>query len=322
MKILVIRFSSLGDLVTLEPMLRSIRYFYPEAEIDFYTSGIGKGLFAESGYFNECVVYRGFDNLLRLRKNSYDYVVNLQCTTLSHFLTAVIAPVKIVNQARSFWQKKLNIKVQSKKLPEILLALGVNPERVSEYVNESVNLMISLGMSGSNDKKADVSEKKHIVISTGASERWISKKWSLSSFNLLIKKIIGIGFKVTLVGTALEKEDAQFLCRENPGVIDLVGKTGIADLIKIISQADLFIGNDSGPVNIAAGTGVNTITLFGSTGEKHCVKHAAYYGTHLCIVPDPSIDCHPCYLTHCPKNHECMESISVDKVMQAVQSLL
>ena len=90
----------------------------------------------------------------------------------------------------------------------------------------------------------------------------------------------------------------------------------------LLSQIDLYIGNDSGPSHIAAGVGTSTITIFGSTDVKHCVKNIPYKGEHICIKPSDSITCYPCYKTKCPTNMECMASIKVEYVYSEVCKLL
>ncbi|MDX1296142.1 MAG: hypothetical protein R3302_07735, partial [Sulfurimonadaceae bacterium] len=71
MKILIIRFTSLGDLVTLEPTFRMIRHFFNDAEITFLTTGVGKGLFADTDYFDRYVIHKGvFPSISALRGES------------------------------------------------------------------------------------------------------------------------------------------------------------------------------------------------------------------------------------------------------------
>ena len=87
MKILIIRFSALGDLVTLEPTFRAIRHFYSNSDITFVTSSIGKGLYLDSGYVDKFIIHKDFkDTKLEINAYDYDIVFNLHCNSLSHRL--------------------------------------------------------------------------------------------------------------------------------------------------------------------------------------------------------------------------------------------
>ena len=99
-----------------------------------------------------------------------------------------------------------------------------------------------------------------------------------------------------------------------------VDKTNLIELKSLISKLNLFIGNDSGPAHIAAGLGIDTISIFGSTDIKHCVKYLPYLGNHECIKPKDYVKCHPCYKSKCPTEMECMESIDIDDIINKIKS--
>lgn len=72
MKILMIRFTALGDLVTLEPTFRAFRYFFKDAKMTLLTSSFGKGLYEESDYFDDYVVHKSFlATVQHLRKRAF-----------------------------------------------------------------------------------------------------------------------------------------------------------------------------------------------------------------------------------------------------------
>ncbi len=68
MQILIIRFSSLGDLVTLEPTFRAFRSLFSNARISFLTSAIGYELYSESNLFDQFIIYENLNSLRELRK--------------------------------------------------------------------------------------------------------------------------------------------------------------------------------------------------------------------------------------------------------------
>ncbi|WP_024954290.1 glycosyltransferase family 9 protein [Sulfurospirillum arcachonense] len=319
MNILITRFSSLGDLVTLSLILRAIRYFYPKHNITFLTSNIGKELYQDTDFADNYIVHKNYlQSIKEIRKYKYNIVFNLHCNSLSHFLLLFAKKQKTVNSAANLLQKLLHIKVTVNSIKNTLIQSGLNEYTVDKYINNENYKNIYLPTKETQLIKTN---KKVIVISTGSSEKWQSKQWGINNYINLIEKLILNNFKVVLVGTKLELNDANKVVQKFPNVINFVNKTDLTGLKQIIKQADIYIGNDSGPSHIAASVGTSTITIFGSTDIKHCVKFEKYIGKHLYIKPSEDIKCHPCYKSICPTKHECMESITTSQVYDLVQEL-
>ena len=317
-KILIIRFTSLGDLVTLEPTFRAFREFFKDSEITFLTSGVGKGLFADSGYFDEFIVHKKFlETVSSLKNKEYDLVINLQCNRPSHFINLLVSKKKTINKSFNLFQKMFGIKVHSKSAAEMIKLAGFDEKVVDEYFKKDEGF-IKLPTSKS-ELFTKNNEKKVIAISTGTSERWLSKKWGLDNYSNLIAKLIENNFEIILVGSALELEDSEILLKKYPQIKSFVNKTNLTELKNLLVNVDIFIGNDSGPTHIAAAVGVNTITIFGSTDIKHCVKFMPYTGIHEYLKPNEEITCHPCYKTKCPTNMECMQSIKVENILEKIR---
>ena len=324
MNILVIRFSSLGDLVTLEPTFRALRYFFPEDKISFLTTGVGKGLYQDSDYFDEYILHKGvFSSVNKLKSNKYDLVINLQGNKPSHYVAMSLNKQISVNKSYTFFQKIFGLKAKSKTIKEIIEATTfISQDKIDKYFNE-INEYIKLPTSEESIFKNKDSSKKYIAISTGTSIRWLSKKWGIENYLNLIKSLVEENYQVILVGSDLELEDSKYILSHfNDEILSFVNATNLTELKNLLAQVDLYIGNDSGPSHIAAGVGTNTITIFGSTNIKHCVKFMPYTGIHEYLKPSEDIKCHPCYKTKCPTNMECMSSIKIDEVILKVKYIL
>jgi len=320
MNILVIRFSALGDLVTCDIIFKTLRHFYTNANIILLTSGIGKGLYQDTNYFDDYIVYDKFGTTLKvLKKENYDLVLNLQCNSLSHRFVLFSKNKKVVNASVNILQKMFGIKKPVKSVANMIIETGVSKKEVDKYFKLEDSFKISLPVK--IDEKINTN-KKIIVVSTGSSEPWPSKKWGVKNYLELIKRLVNDNYSVVLVGTSLEVEDAKYIQNECLDIISLVDKTNLTQLKGVLYQAKLYIGNDSGPSHIAAGVGTNTITIFGPTDIKHCTKFMPYNGNHICIKPTDNIECHPCYKGICPTKLECMDSIKVDYVYNEVKKIL
>lgn len=321
MNILIIRFSSLGDLVTLELTFRAISHFFKDSNISFLTTNVGKGLYEDSGYFDNFIIHKNVLNSIKnLKTNNYDMVINLQCNKPSHYVSLFLNKKQTINKSFNLLQKIFNIKTHSKSIQEMLSLAGVGEREIQKYF-EMDNGKIKLPVTKTEFIINNVG-KPIVAISTGTSERWLSKKWGIHRFSNLVDRLLTEKFHVILVGSSLELEDAKHMAQKFENIDNFVNKTNLTQLKNILADVDLFIGNDSGPTHIAAAVGTNTLTIFGSTDIKHCVKFMPYIGHHEYLKPSEDIKCHPCYKTKCPTDMECMESIKVDHVFSKVQEIL
>ena len=100
---------------------------------------------------------------------------------------------------------------------------------------------------------------------------------------------------------------------------NLIGRTSVTELLSTIGGLSLFIGNDSGPMHVAAALNVPTLALFGPTPpyRAHPWRH------RHCKVIYKDVECAPCWRRTCPlKHHACMERIEIQEVVSAAFSLL
>jgi len=126
------------------------------------------------------------------------------------------------------------------------------------------------------------------------------------------------GGDVILFGTSAEAPVSNAIIasmKRKP--IDLTGKTAIGDLPALLSQCQLFLGNDSGAMHVAAGVGLPVVAVFGPTDP---------FGTapvtpRFTIVQEKPY-CSPCFLRRCPTDHRCMKSVTPGMVADAVNSWL
>jgi len=336
MEILVIRFSSLGDLVTLEPTFRALRHFHRDDRITFVTSQIGKELYDDTGYFDRIVVERGdrHGRLLRrtravraeLGKPRFDIIYHLQTSRFSHLLTLWLRKDRVVHIAASAWQKLFSIKVRFRPAAELLRAAGFGAAAIAAYLRDDGHQKITLGVDPQRAESfrlrlAEAGGARPVIaLAPGASARWVSKQWGNDHFAELAAKLQHAGAQIIVVGSELETAAAQRIQQRANQAIDFTGQTSIGDLKALFVNTDVFIGNDSGPAHIAAAVGTATVTLFAPTAELHCVKHMPYLGSHVCFSPEGGF-CRTCYEPDCPTSRACMASISVERVFQATIEL-
>lgn len=302
-KILVIRFSSLGDIILTFPMLRKLRRNYPDAAIDFLTKSQFREAVELCGEVNEILCVE--DSLPALRREisrrQYNVCIDLQNNLKSRFLRAFNA--RIVSQYRKNNFRKF-----------LLVNGGINfyDEIVPvyrRYIQAAGNLI-------STDDRAyehgsiktlptDIPIEKYIV--AAPSSKHFTKTYPADQFAEFINGLKG--YSVVLTGSSAETDVkiCEYIESNCNGVVNLCGKTSISQLAYIISNSELVVSNDSAVMHLSEAVGKRTAAIFGST-----VKEFGFYPQlkESIVIEQKEISCRPCShigLFECPALHfNCM----------------
>jgi heptosyltransferase-2 len=120
---------------------------------------------------------------------------------------------------------------------------------------------------------------------------------------------------VILFGTPGETEVAAAIAAGvGRMVINLTGKTAIAELPALLSRCQLFLGNDSGAMHVAAAVGLPVVAIFGPTDP-----HGTAPVTPRRTIVQQQPYCSPCFLRRCPTDHRCMTAVTVPMVESALR---
>jgi heptosyltransferase-2 len=150
----------------------------------------------------------------------------------------------------------------------------------------------------------------------GSAKRWLPGRFA-GVASLFIRDT---GGSVVIFGGGGETDIAKEIVagRESADMLDLAGKTSLRELIGLISECDVFLTNDSGPMHIAYAVGTPLAALFGSTdplltgpvGEGNAIIRKAF-------------DCGPCFKRTCArKDLRCMYAITADEVYESIRKIL
>ncbi len=145
-----------------------------------------------------------------------------------------------------------------------------------------------------------------------------AKEWFPERFGILADCLKQrLGAQILLLGSSGDRKVAELVCRSarNP-LVDLTGKTNLAQAMALIARCRLFVTNDSGLMHVAAALGVPVIAIFGSTDPQRTGPLGG-----ISRVLRKAIPCAPCFKTQCPEDRRCMEMISVDEVFEEVEKL-
>jgi lipopolysaccharide heptosyltransferase I len=158
-------------------------------------------------------------------------------------------------------------------------------------------------------------------IAMNVSARWSTKRWSLGSFAAVLDRLHqeGLG-PVVVIGSAGDRHDAEQLrALTNSPFLDLTGAVSLGVLPALLSKAAVMITNDSGPMHIAAALGVPVAAIFGPTSA---VRTGPYGAGHRVLTA--SIPCRPCFSRVCRHSPEmeCLHLVTPNDVAEATKRLV
>jgi len=335
-KILIIKLSSLGDIILSTAALRAIweKFSQSNYKISFLTGEESKDVLLRSPYIDELLVCdlkdndKGFKGLWGiggiLRKKNFDIIIDLQNSRASHILSYLSGCVNSYGYDNKKLAFLLKHRIKDQKPPidpvthqfRILKMLGIDP----------LDNSLELWPSAEDIKHIEellsaqwLSEAQKIVgINISASKRWSTKLWPRRYLVRLCEEL-GLGdIRVVITGTAQDLDYANMLVSslKNTKVINTCGKTSVNELAVLIKKCHVFISADSSPLHIASAVGTPFIALFGPTDARRHLPPGKNY-----IVIDKDLDCSPCYKTKCRANR-CMTEITPEEVLAAVGKLL
>ena len=334
MKMLVIKPSSLGDVIHALPFLNAVRESFPKAEIDWVISKNLKGLLEDNPLINDLIVLdkdswksisklpktiAGIARLKReLKKKKYDIVIDLQGLLRSGLIARSTPAAMKVGFADSregsglFYDKKIitdgSLHAVDKCL-EAAKAIGakVNKAKFPLYAGKEAKEKI---------RELIGDTREYIVIVPSA--RWASKRWPAEKFAGLIKKI---SLPCIIAGAKGDRKiSGKIKAGNEDRVIDLCGKTGLKELVALLAGAKAVVSNDSGPLHIAAALDRPVVAVFGPTDPAKTGPYGWQTNKKLAVLRTP-VPCGPCRNRNCD-NLICMDKISVNMVMKALKEYL
>lgn len=343
-KTLIIRFSSVGDIVLSSLLVRTFRSRFPDCQLDF----VVKEEFADLVRFNPHITNTiafprngTFSDVKRLRdrikQNKYDLIIDIHDSLRSRSVCA---------------GAKKTVRINKRKLARFLLvkfkfhvyeAFGGAPNVAERYL-EPVQ---SLGVE--NDGKGlelfvsgkDAARVRALVHDAGYApgEQFIgvcpsakhnTKMWLKERFAEAAARLSkDHNQAITLFGST----DERTRCTEIEAIIhtldpeirtlNLAGKISLTETAAMMDSCSIIITNDTGLMHIASARKRKVVAIFGPT-----VREFGFFpfGTASAVVENTQLDCRPCThigLAECPKGHfKCMNDISAAQVIAAAHDLL
>jgi len=331
-KILIIKPSSLGDIIHSLPFLDAVKRRYPKAEIHWI---VAKGF--EDILEGHPLVHRiwvinkdawkkiakvatsalELRSLFKeLRSEKFDCAVDLQGLFRSGFITwASSAPIRIgfddAREGSKVFYTHMVIGGRARDIHAVDRYLGVAALLGCDISRVRFPLPPGKG-SRTETSAAKFIPSQYAVMVPGA--RGPSKRWSALKFGELASML---PVKTVVIGSKADAVLADKVVQASKGrAVSLAGRTGLKDMVEIIRGAKFMVCNDTGPMHIAAALGIHVFGLFGPTSAAR----TGPYGNANSIVR-ATIPCAPCFRKRC-KTVACMDVIEVRTVKDSIDKFL
>ena len=326
--ILLIRLSSLGDVVLTTPAIRAVRAHFPDAYIAMLVAKQSADVLRENPHLNEIITFdrlakdKDTGEMLRiirhLRERKFTMAIDLQRKFRTELFMYFSGAAERVGRGRLC---TVRVREQGNKHAtahyfDLLHAVGIPAadQRLELFLAESERIDAA--------KRFDAAGVSEMALNVGffPGAGWKLREWMPERFAAIGDRLV-TQFNANVLVFGGPKETA--LVQTVVGLMDapaipFAGNLQIRQFAACIEQCDLFLTNDTGPMHIAAAVGTPTVSLFGPGNH---IRFQPLGITHQTIRHD--VPCSPCkQFTNKCKDNICMKGIAVDEVWQSISRAL
>lgn len=332
MKILVLKPSSLGDVVQALPVARLLKRHFSSAEIHWWLNREFVPLLEHDPDISRVIPFDrkrwgsplgwpgAFTSIRELRRERYDWVIDLQGLARSG-LVAWLAQGGLtigLDDPREGAPALYDLTVPRASFDThavdwyltVLRHLGVPVNRDFEWLprNEEAATVI--------DSFWPIAGERWIALQPGA--RWLNKRWPVAHFTALANRLLthDPSLRIAVLGGNDDRVlGAEIAARNGARCLDLTGQLSLPGMVEWLRRSAVLVTNDTGPMHVAVALGRPVVALFGPTEPSR----TGPYG-QLAHVLRFDLPCAPCMKSVCTHAEPlaCLTSLSVDRVFRTV----
>lgn len=326
-RILVIRLSSLGDVILTTPLFKNLRDSFPQARLGVLVKKAFAPVFDGNPWVDEVLTFeeRGLWGwAAEMRRRRFDVVIDLHDTWRSRVWGALSGADRVLRyDKRSRERRRLvRTKASSPRLSQSV---------VHRYLETLAPLRAPAAFHSPRlfpiDRPLPVPLGKGPFLGLAPGAAHAGKRWPAENFAEAANRLLPEAFpggKVLIFGGPQDREAAAAVERRlTVPVLNLAGKTTLPELFLALRACGGLLTNDSGLMHAAAALEVPVTAVFGPTVEAFGFFPE---GARAKVLQVDGLPCRPCHLhgpAFCPLGHfRCMRDLSVGKVVEAARTLL
>ncbi len=332
--ILVVGPSWVGDMVMAQSLFKTLKAQNANSSIDVIAPAWSVPVLERMPEIRQAIVLNTAHGEIGLKKR-YQLGQNLRgqyqrAIILPRSLKAALVPffakiplrtgfkgemrLGFINDIREFDKAHLNQTVKR------FVALGVTQTLANtHFAIDYPALSINKDTQRQALEKLDLGSNKPAIALFPGAEYGPAKQWPLAYFKELAGKLAGEGFQVWVMGSQKDHPAGEEISRgQSARVINLCGKTSIAEVIDLIAYCKGAVSNDSGLMHVAAAANCPVVGIYGSSSPKFTPPL-----TERAKILHLNLDCGPCFKRECPLQHlDCLNKISPQNVFSVLKELL
>jgi lipopolysaccharide heptosyltransferase II len=337
--ILIIRFSSIGDIVLTSPVIRFLREHFPGARIDFLTKKKYAELVRWNPALTNVIIFdEEADDLKamrgRIRDMRYDLIVDLHNSLRSIYLRTFSGAGKVRVFRKHAFKRLLLVRFKKNLFKQVrpvveryadTVRMFGDPDLRTDFpltddIVRTANGLLYSGKFSASDR----------LVGFAPSSTHFTKRWPMDRFvRLGIALVASEKVKIVLFGSQEEAEYCSDIAQMiNSGASahcaeSFAGRLSLPETAAVAGRCSLFVSNDTGLMHIAEARGAPVVAVFGSSVREFGFTPR---GPKSVVVENKGLECRPC--SHvgratCPKEHfRCMNDVTPDRVLAAAVQVL
>jgi len=337
-RILIIKWSAMGDVVLATALMEDIRRAFPSASLHLNTLPPFRRLFAHDPRFAEVIAIdvrrkpgrlaANLEWLRRVRVGRYDLIIDLQRTDHSRALLALLrlsggAPRHRLGNRGGFpySQTPAITDPRAHALPmmrSVLRSAGIpclTPHPVLNPAPSDIEAAMQCM------REHGLIPGRFAVFLPGSQAAGRLKRWGVERYSALARGMIDSGLidQVALVGGPDEVEDCRRIATSGAGILNLNGGLDLLQIAPLCAEARLIVGNDTGTAHIAAAAGTPMLVLCGATDPRRVLP----FGPRVRGL-QAQVSCRNCYAKACTQAEPvlCMQGLTPEFVLEEVRAML
>ncbi len=321
-KILLIRFSSIGDIVLTSPVIRALKLQLKGAEVHFLSKKRFVSILENNPYLTKIHTFEQSVNevIPQLKQEKFDLIIDLH-KNLRSFIVKRMLGVASISFDKLNFEKSLLVQFKINRMP--------NKHIVDRYFDSLRTIGVENDFGGLDYFEGNQEVEFHLpelfhnkYVAFALAGTYFTKKIPFEKWNEMAKLS---PLPILLLGGKTEVEMAEKLIKENPKrmLFNACGAFSLNQSAAFIRDAEMVISGDTGLMHIAAAYQKKIVSLWGNTvPEFGMYPYVPQKPEQVVVLENKDLNCRPCSklgFDKCPKKHfNCMMQLDVTNVFRQI----